>query len=437
MTRSANKAVHTKARLDISSLAYAIQQSAELVGCVLEGFSLADVFERQARQHGWPDAVRGAVRDLTSGCLRDFGRGELVLNHLLHKSLPPNLQAILLVALHRLRTRPQHAHTTVDQAVEAFAAAAPGLRGLANGVLRNALRQKDNFDPLTSSDPVARHAHPQWWINKVQHDHPDHWEQILDAGNQKPPMSLRLNRRHDPARTMAALAACGIQYEHHRNGALILTQPLSSTTLPGYAEGWLSVQDTGAQWAANSMDLADGQRVLDACAAPGGKAAHILESAHVQLTAVELDRARVGRIQTNLDRLGLRADKLLNANVSSLESWWDGKPFDRILADVPCSASGVVRRHPDIKWLRRPEDVARFATQQGRILKALWPTLKPAGKLLYVTCSVFDAENNVQIEKFCLDHPDAHRLPLDFGQQGYVLPNSHHDGFFYALVQKA
>lgn len=423
-------------KLEVTSLAYALLQSAQLVAKVVEGNSLADVFEEQARLLAWPDQVRGAVRDMSAGCLRDYGRGDLVLNKLLHKTLPAELHAILLVALHRLRNRPEHAHTIVDQAVNACASLAPGLRGVVNGVLRNAVRRREEFDQAIARDPAARYAHPHWWVERVRADHPDAWEQILDAGNQRPPMSLRLNRCHDRTRTLEALAAAHIEYRVQPNGALLLRQPQPVSSLPGFAEGWLSVQDAGAQWAAPSLDLDDGQRVLDACAAPGGKTAHMLERADVALCALELDPNRIGRIRGNLERLGLVAKQLLNADAAAVESWWDGTPFDRILADVPCSASGAVRRHPDIKWLRRPEDIARFAAQQRRILDAIWPTLKPGGKMLYVTCSVFDEENTRQIERFCGRHVDARRLPLDDGPGASVLPSSENDGFFYALVQK-
>lgn len=422
--------------LEPSSLAYALVQSAQLVAQVLEGQSLADVFEVYARNQAWTDSVRGAVRDLSAGCLRDYRRGDLILAKLLDTPLPAELHAVLLVALHRLRTRPDQPHTIVDQAVEAFASLAPGLRGVANGVLRNAQRRSKEFEEDIRLDLAARYAHPLWWIEMLRADHPDDWEQILDAGNQKPPMSLRINHRHDVERTLGALVEQCVEFGRHANGALVLSKPYAVSQLPGFAEGWCSVQDAGAQWAAPCLDLADGQRVLDACAAPGGKVAHILESADVALTAVEIDPRRIARIRSNFQRLGLTASKLINADVSAIKSWWDGEQFDRILADVPCSASGIVRRHPDIKWLRRSEDIARFARQQGRILDALWPTLKPGGKLLYVTCSVFEQENTKQIAHFCDRHPDAHRLSLDDGPGAYVLPNGENDGFYYALVQK-
>lgn len=423
-------------RLETSSLAFAFIQSAYLVAQVIDGHSLADVFEARARTQAWPDPVRGAIRDLTAGCLRDYARGDLVLGKLLHTPLPVELHALLLVAVHRLSTRPDQAHTVVDQAVEACASQAPGLRGVVNAVLRNAQRQREAFERAVALDPEARHAHPAWWIDSVRADHPDAWEQILDAGNQKPPMSLRLNPRHDVARTLEALRANGVEFTRYPNGALVLSKPCPVSQLPGFEQGWLSIQDAGAQWAAPCLDLADGQRVLDACCAPGGKAAHILESADVALTALEVEQGRVARVQANLDRLGLVANNLINADAIAVDRWWDGRQFDRILADVPCSASGIVRRHPDIKWLRRPADLAGFARQQRRIIDALWPTLKVGGKMLYVTCSVFDTENAAQIVRFCERHPDARWLPLEGGAVANVLPTSENDGFFYALLQK-
>jgi 16S rRNA (cytosine967-C5)-methyltransferase len=227
----------------------------------------------------------------------------------------------------------------------------------------------------------------------------------------------------------------GIPARKLENGAILLAHPVPVQRLPGFAEGLVSVQDAGAQWAAQWLAAVDGERVLDACAAPGGKSAHLLERADIDLTALELDPTRAARVRTNLDRLGLAA-RIKIADCRRLNTWWEGEPFDRILADVPCSASGVVRRHPDIKWLRRNEDIPRFAAQQAEILDALWQTLAPGGTMLYVTCSVFDEENRRQIDAFLARHPDAETHAIDASDSRCLPPTADHDGFYYARLRK-
>ena len=343
---------------------------------------------------------------------------------------------MLLVTLHRLTTRPEQAHTIVNQAVEAAAQRAPGLRGVVNGVLRNALRQHDALTAEMDRDLALRHAHPRWWVEQLKQQYPEQAADILEHSNQRAPMSLRANQRRGEASALRTrLAEAGIASRVLDNGALLLDKPVQLASLPGFAEGALSVQDAGAQWAAPWLALHDGQRVLDACAAPGGKTCHVLERADVDLVALEHDAARAARIDDNLVRLGLHA-KVVVGDAAHPQDWWDGKPFDRILADVPCSASGVVRRHPDIKWLRRPDDIARFAAQQRRILDALWSVLAPGGKLLYVTCSIFNQENGAQVGAFCSRHADAMRVAIDGKLEQQLLPTAEHDGFFYALLQK-
>lgn len=426
-----------KPTLPPDSLAYALMHAAELVAAVLEGRNLTEAWEEAlAANRQWSDATRGAVRDLAWGTLRDFGRGDAVLAKLLHKPLPVTIHALLLLALHRLEVRPEQAHTVVNEAVKAAEAMLAPLKGVVNGVLRNYLREAAAFDAEMAADSVARHRHPSWWIVRVRKTYPRSWEAVLDAGNQHPPMALRANRlKTTPETVCEELTGAGIAARLLENGAVLLDKPVGVAQLPGFAEGRVSVQDAGAQWAAPRLELAAGQRVLDACAAPGGKSAHILESAPVELTALEVDPARSRRIVENLGRLGLSAD-VRCADCRDVEKWWDGRPFDRILADVPCSASGVARRHPDIKWLRRPEDIARFAAQQAEILDALWPTLAPGGRLLYVTCSIFHDENGAQIESFCRRHADARRVPIDGQSDGQLLPDAEHDGFYYALLEK-
>jgi 16S rRNA (cytosine967-C5)-methyltransferase len=309
-------------------------------------------------------------------------------------------------------------------------------------VLRNALRQWDALIAACDADEVARLRHPRWWIDKLRDQAGDasNWRAQIEAANTHPPMSLRVNRRRGSLE--AAVQALNDAGHETRplaaadRFALHMTKPVPVGSLPGYAEGLLSVQDWGAQQAGFLLDVKDGQRVLDACAAPGGKTAHLLELADLRLTALDADPARLRRVEEQLTRLGLSAE-LKPADCRVKQQWWDGQAFDRILADVPCSASGVARRHPDIKWLRTAADVARFATQQAEILEALWPTLAAGGKMLYVTCSIFAEENGLQIARFASRHADCQRVALPDGQlEAHWLPGPEHDGFYFALLQK-
>ena len=404
---------------------------------MFEGGNLTEAYERmQAAHPEWAEATRGAVRDLAWTTLREFRRGGVVLDRLLNTLPATVIHALLLVALTRLRQRPEQPHTVVDQAVQAAAALMPGLKNMVNGVLRNALRQRDQWLEWEQRDPEARYGFPAWWIQRVKNAHPGAWEAALQAGNERPPMAVRVNvRRASIEQLEAELAAAGCATRRLDNDAILLERALPVARLPGYAEGRVSVQDAGAQWAARLLDPQAGERVLDACAAPGGKAAHLLERADLQLLALELDPVRARRIEHNLTRLGLHAEVKV-ADCRDRAKWWDGRPFDRILADVPCSASGVVRRHPDIKWLRRDTDIVQFAAQQAQILDALWHALAVGGTMLYVTCSVFDEENAGQIARFCARHTDAQRLSIQGRPDFQLLPNGEHDGFYYALLRK-
>ena len=259
---------------------------------------------------------------------------------------------------------------------------------------------------------------------------------MLAAGNQHPPMGLRVNLRHNGVEEyVARLEGESMHVSHAGDSALVLQAPVSVDRLPGFANGDVSVQDAGAQRTARFLDLAEGQRVLDACAAPGGKAGHILETASVELLALDSEPDRCERIRQNFARLGL-SGTIKAADCARPEEWWDGRPFDRILADVPCTASGIVRRHPDIKWLRRPGDPARFAVGQLRILEALWRVLAPGGKLLYVTCSVFPEENAAVVDAFCTLQPAARNLELPGNAPAQLMPGAENDGFYFALLQK-
>ncbi len=417
------------------SLAFSLHAAARAVAAVIGGRNLEAALAALAL----PSAERPAVLDLASNALRSFGRGDFFLARLIERPLKDeNVRALLLVAVDRLETRPEDAHTTVDQAVTAAGSIAGGrYRALVNAVLRHFLRRREALLAAAGENEAARWRHPRWWLARLRAAYPDRWQDIADAGNGRAPMTLRVNRRRvTTAEFRATLDAEGIGATPLDEAALRLDRPVPVDRLPGFAAGLVSVQDWGAQQAAPLLDARAGMRVLDACAAPGGKTAHLLELADVDLLALDRDAARAARIRDNLDRLGLAAEVKV-ADCRDVAGWWDGRPFERILADVPCSASGVVRRHPDIKWLRRDGDVASFATTQAQILDALWPVLAPGGKMLYATCSLFPEENGRQVVAFVARHEDAQRLPTHGDHTEWqLLPDADHDGFFYALLEK-
>ena len=384
---------------------------------------------------------RAAAQDMSYGTLRFYGQLHAILDLLLQKPVQDAaVRALLLVALYQLQYSRSAEHAVVDHAVRAAEALKkPWAKGLVNAVLRNFLRQRISLLEQAAASEEGRYSHPQWWIDKLRRQYPDDWATLLETNNQHPPMTLRVNGR--VASTQAYLDLLrqqGIEGQQVGENAILLDQPVSVDKLPGFGEGMASVQDAGAQFAARLLDVADGMRVLDACAAPGGKAAHLLELAKIELIALDSDPERLKKIEQTLQRLRLEAH-CLAGNAAQPEEWWDGKAFQRILADVPCSASGVVRRHPDIKWLRREADIAAFAAQQSEILDALWRVLGSGGKLLYATCSVFAEENQQQIAQFLVRHKDAQCLPLSLptAKDGQLMPNLQHDGFFYALLLKA
>ena len=421
-------------------LSQALATAAGVISAVIGGRNLDRELALIPAQH------RPAVQDLAYGALRQYGRGDALLAPLLSKPLAEiTIRSLLLAAIYRLEARPEDAHTTVDQAVNAAASMVNGrFKALVNAVLRNFQRQHGTLLETALTHDYAVWQHPQWWVEKVRADHPRQWQDILSAGNNRPPMTLRINRRKVDAAIayVERLAQAGIAAHALDECAVLLDKPTAVTQLPGFAAGEVSVQDWGAQYAARLLDVQPGMRVLDACAAPGGKTAHLLELADVDLTALDVDAKRLERVADNLRRLGLKA-KLQAADAASSGAGLDGHLFDRILADVPCSASGVVRRHPDAKWLRRKADIASFARTQARILDSLWQALAPGGKMLYCTCSVFNEENQQQIEAFVCRHQDAQRMPTESAQTGQIaqlelqlLPSDEHDGFYYALVQK-
>ena len=421
----------------LAPLAEALAAAAALVARVAAGRSLSAELERVERDP--MDGSRAALADLCYGTLRRYGRSQAIVAALSRRAgtTDPLVEALLWCSFYALESGRYAEYTVVDQAARACVAMQrSGAKGYVNALLRNFLRARAGLEARLGGDEVAHHWHPKWWIERLQAAYPAAWEQVLAAGNTHPPMCLRVNvRRASPQAYAARLAVEGIAANRVGPRALLLEKPVPVDRLPGFAQGEVSVQDAGAQRAAGLLELRAGQRVLDACAAPGGKSAHILESADVELTALDADAARCAGIARDQERLGLKA-RVRAADCTALDAWWDGAPFERILADVPCSASGVARRHPDIKWLRRDADLAAFAARQARILDALWRTLAPGGKLLYVTCSVFPEENGAVVDAFAARTRRARRAPLPDGAAAQLLPGPEHDGFFFALLEK-
>jgi 16S rRNA (cytosine967-C5)-methyltransferase len=419
-----------------------IQLAASLiVRQVLEaGRNLNQVLDESLRgKAAWAPAQRAALQDLSYGTLRYYGRLQAVLDSLLHKPLSDErVRFLLLVAVYQLQYGKSAEHAVVDHAVRAAQALNPRVSGLVNAILRNFLRNREELLEQAGHSAEGKYSYPQWWVDELSAQYGERCTAILEAGNQRPPMTLRVNRRRgSTADYLAQLALQGYSAIQIAPDALLLDKPLPVDRLPGFSDGMVSVQDAGAQYAAGLLDVSDGMRVLDACAAPGGKTAHILERVDAEMVAVDRDAARLERVAENLQRLQLDA-QLVVGDAAAPDTWWDGRPFQRILADVPCSASGVVRRHPDIKWLRRRSDIAGFSAQQLEILRALWRLLAQGGKLLYATCSVFRQENEDVVTSFLAQHRDALRVPvaLPGDIEGQLLPDDQHDGFYYALLQK-
>ena len=393
---------------------------------------------------------RGLLQELCHGVCRWHPQLQALLQSLLARPLDPHepaLRALLLVGLYQLwhLRIPEHAAvaetvTAARQLKKSWAA------GLTNAVLRAALRRRQELTIALEKEPEACTAHPRWLLQRLQQDWPDDWPAIVAANNARPPFTLRVNARHfDRNACQQRLQKLGYDAEPSAAvaTALTLNAAVEPATLPGFAEGWISVQDAAAQLAARLLDIQPGLRVLDACAAPGGKTGHLLEcEPHLELTALDQDAARLERVAENLDRLQFQAH-LIAGDARQPADWWDGAPYDRILLDAPCSATGVIRRHPDIKLLRRDSDIATLADQQQMLLASLWPLLRPEGQLLYATCSVLRQENEQVVNRFLANQSDAEEHPittpwgrsLSHGRQ--ILPGeAGMDGFYYAMLVK-
>jgi 16S rRNA (cytosine967-C5)-methyltransferase len=390
------------------------------------------------------------VQELAYGTLRWYFRLDACLGQLLRKPLKgrdADLHCLLLVGLYQLDRLALPERVAVHETVQAVRALDKDwARGLVNAVLRGFQRDRHRLERAIAGDLAAVHAHPRWLVERLQSDWPEHWRAILAANNTRPPLCLRVNQqRMTRSEYLERLAEQGIDAAPIAETAqgICLSKPLPVSRLPGFGAGDVSVQDGAAQLAAPLLQLEPGMRVLDACAAPGGKTAHMLElAARIKVTAIDIDAQRLERIRDNLDRLGLHAE-LMAGDAASPSGWWDGRSFDRILLDAPCSATGVIRRHPDIKLLRRTADIEQLVQRQAAILNALWPLLATGGMLLYCTCSVLDAENSRQIGDFLKQRKDVLEQPVkaawgqgcEHGRQ--ILPaDNGMDGFYYACLTR-
>ena len=403
--------------------------------------------------------LRPGVQALTFQVMRQLGRAMALRERLASKAPPPAADALLCTALAlswQGDDAPYPVHTLVNQAVEAARQQrqTQAQSGFINGCLRRFMREREALVAETDSDPQARWNHPRWWVTRVQDEYPEDWQTLLGMAQQPAPMSLRVDtRHHSVAEYQAQLLAIGLAAQPVGASGLQLERAVPVHQLPGFAQGHVSVQDAAAQVAAplllQGREAGQAWRILDACAAPGGKTGHLLACyPNAQVLALDVDAERCQRIEDNLQRLGAQNQaraQVRAADAAQPAQWWDGVAFDAILLDAPCTASGIVRRHPDVRWLRRPGDSAQLAQTQARLLKALWPLLTPGGRLLYCTCSVFRSEGDDTVQAFLQRNTDARMLPspghLIPGKIPTGLPVKHnalgeHDGFYYALLEK-
>ncbi len=407
--------------------------------------SLAQQFEQV------PADQRALTQQLVYGVLRHYSRLDAVAAALLQKPLrarDDDVRFLLLLGLYQCLEMRTPAYAAVSETVSiARKLGKKWAVGLLNATLRRFLRERESLLAGVDRDPAVRYAHPQWMLDYLRASYPEHYEAVLAANNDRAPMTLRVNRlRVSREDYLRRLREAGLVAETHPYApdALVLEAPVPVERLPGFTDGWVSVQDAAAQLAVGLLDVPPGARVLDACAAPGGKAAHLLERYPdiIELVALDVDAERLARVEENFRRLGLQAT-LRQADAAEPEQWWDGRPFERILLDAPCSGSGVIRRHPDIKWLRRRNDLPRLAAEQRRLLYALWPLLAPGGKLVFATCSVFPSENQDVVGGFVAES-GAEPISIDApwglarGVGRQLLPGERGmDGFYYACLGKA
>ena len=426
-----------------------IERTGKAVGFMHSGASLESALA-QASEGGSAES-RAALQACLYTATRRAMAGNALLSRLCERLPAPAVKNILLVALSLLIEEPEKSYVTVSETISAVKKnpATARTAGFANAVLRRFVREREELLAALRKDETVRFNAPRWWIDRLRKElGVTEADAVMALEQSRPPLTLRVNARKTSVAEWTSLAeAAGFAVTAVGEDAVILTPAAPVSRIPGFSEGLVSVQDAGAQMAALMLSPQKGARVLDACAAPGGKTAHLLERFDIDLTALEVDSVRAERISENLSRLGLPACSVQVADAADVASWWDGAPFDCILLDAPCTASGIVRRHPDIPFLRRPGDIASLAKQQMALLEALWPLVNLGGKLLYVVCSVFEAEGESQIDAFLSRHKDCSigkptgTLPGRFAllpqqedaRAGFPLV---HDGFYYALLQK-
>lgn len=438
-----------------------LDEAAQAVQAVRGGKSLGDALSRV------PAAMRPGVQALSFHGLRWLGSATALREQLAPKTPAPAVDALLLLSLALLwpgEPPPYPEHTLVDQAVTAVRRRAAPAAGFVNAVLRRFLRERDALVAAVGHSSLGAWNHPDWWVERLRRDWPQHWQALLHAANQRPPFSLRVNARRCSGAAWLQRAQDSGRAGRLLPGALLAGQAVQMAQacpvqhLPGFVQGEVSVQDAAAQQAVGLLlaagpALGPGARVLDACAAPGGKTAQLLERCDARLLALDSDAQRLQRVHETLQRLGLQDPercRLLAADARHPTSWWDGQPFDAIVLDAPCTASGIVRRHPDIRWLRRPADVGALARMQAELLDALWPLLAPGGRLVYATCSIFRSEGQDQVDAFLQRLPPG-TARLDPASPGHLLPLADNprqtgasagtppaadDGFFIALLHK-
>ena len=394
-------------------------------------------------------ADRGLLQELCYGVLRRYFSLDHLTGRLMKRPLKAKegeVRALLLIGAYQLLHMRVPDHAAVGETVAAAQKLGkPWAKGLVNGVLRNLQRRREEL--LAAERPESAELdHPGWLIQRLREAWPEQWRTIIEAANDHPPMTLRVNGRHGERSAYAKRlmeAAIPARPAPHTDHGLRLDQPLDVSKLPGFADGDLSIQDGAAQLAAQLLAPKAGERILDACAAPGGKTGHLLElTPEAEVTALDADGERLERVEENLERLGLQA-AVVASDAADTAEWWDGTPFDRILLDAPCSATGVIRRHPDIKLLRTPKDVRNLAEEQARLLDALWPLLKPGGTLLYATCSILPEENEAQVAAFLARTNDAEEIAIE-AEWGHQRPHGRQlfpgeegmDGFYYALLKR-
>ncbi|WP_104398567.1 16S rRNA (cytosine(967)-C(5))-methyltransferase RsmB [Vibrio penaeicida] len=385
------------------------------------------------------------LQEICYGALRYLPRLETIANHLMDKPLKGKQRVfhhLILVGIYQLSFMRIPAHAAVGETVEGTKTLkGPRLRGLINAVLRNYQRNQEELDQVAVSHNAGKYGHPSWLLKLLQTAYPEQWETIVEANNQKAPMWLRVNHQHHSRdEYLELLKNANIDSSAHSEAldAIKLDAPIDVHALPGFESGWVSVQDAAAQLSLNYLTPQDGELILDCCAAPGGKTAHILErTQNSDVVAIDCDEKRLKRVHENLKRLNLQA-KVICGDARNPQEWWQGEQFDRILLDAPCSATGVIRRHPDIKWLRRADDIDALAELQSEILDAMWQQLKPGGTLVYATCSITPQENRDQVVKFLNRTSDATLNGSDIENPGrQILPGEDDmDGFYYAVLRK-